>query len=234
MFWFLTGFALAVPGAEQVPQHSGACLASSGWAQSLSSAVQGRCHTQDVGRVRPTRACTMCSHHACNHQVTSCATIIQLSCLGTTAAGFTGMPRQLPVPAGTSCTGPSRARALELKKQLLVVNSMDYSPKQLVSSAGLDATKTAMPQSPLSDCHMQGNSIMFPESQHGLECWEPQQGLFRLALLQACSAPPVFRLGCFCKQQRSVIYSMSCELRSATVPADGISVMIKYQLSQNI
>lgn len=90
----------------------------------------------------------MCSHHACNHQVTPCATIIQLSCLGTTAAGFTGMPRQLPVPAGTSCTGPSRARALELKKQLLVVNSMDYSPKQLVSSAGLDATKTATHQQP--------------------------------------------------------------------------------------
>lgn len=35
---------------------------------------------------------------------------------------------------------------------------------------------------------------MFPESQHSLECWEPQQGLFRLALLQTCSAPPVFRL----------------------------------------
>lgn len=70
------------------------------------------------------RACTMCSHHTCNHQV-PCATITQLSWLGTTAAGLTGIPRQLPVAAGTSCTSPSRARALQLKKQLLVVNSMD-------------------------------------------------------------------------------------------------------------
>lgn len=49
----------------------------------------------------PTRACTMCSHHTCNHQV-PCATITQLSWVATTAAAFTGIPRQLPVPAGTS------------------------------------------------------------------------------------------------------------------------------------
>lgn len=153
MFWFLTGFALAVPGAEQVPQHSGVCLASSGWAQSLSSAVQGRCHTRGVGRVRPTRACTMCSHHACNHQV-PCATSTQLSWVGTTAAGFTGIPRQLPVPAGTSCTGPSRARALELKKQLLVVNSVGYFLKQpcLFPQQGWMLPKQQCLNSPLCAC----------------------------------------------------------------------------------
>lgn len=143
MFWFLRGFALAVPGAEQVPQHSGACFTSSGWAQSLSSAVQGRCHTRGTGRVRPTRACTMCSHHTCNHQVL-CATITQLSWLGNTAAGLTGIPRLLPVAA-------LRGQSFRAQETTASCQFHGLSPKAalLVSSAGLDVTKQQHLNSPL-------------------------------------------------------------------------------------
>lgn len=64
------------------------------------------------------------------------------------------LDRQLPVPAGTSCTSPSRAGALELKRQLLGINSMDYSPKQpcLFPQQGWMLPKQQSLNSPLSAC----------------------------------------------------------------------------------
>lgn len=53
-----------------------------------------------------------------------------------------------------SCTGPPRARALELKEQLLVINSMDYSPKQpcLFPQQGWMLPKQQRLNSPLCAC----------------------------------------------------------------------------------
>lgn len=67
------------------------------------------------------------------------------------------------------------------------------SPACFLSRAGCYQNSNASTAHSVLVCHIQGNSIMFPESQHGLERLKLQQGLFRLALLQACSAPPVFR-----------------------------------------
>lgn len=67
------------------------------------------------------------------------------------------------------------------------------SPACFLSRAGCNQNSNVSTAHSVLVCHIQGNSIMFPESQHGLECLKLQQGLFRLALLQACSAPPVFR-----------------------------------------
>lgn len=67
------------------------------------------------------------------------------------------------------------------------------SPACFLSRAGCYQNSNASTAHSALVCHIQRNSIMFPESQHGLECLKPQQRLFRLALLQACSAPPVFR-----------------------------------------